>query len=101
MSEQRESFTISPDVIYQQMGDEVVLLHIGNSHYYGLDEVGARFWQLLAERGSVEATIPTLLAEFEVEEPLLRADLQRLLEELTVQRLLEELTAATILVPTP
>lgn len=89
MTDDKQRFTIATEVLYQQIGDEVVLLHIDSGRYYGLDDVGARFWQLMAERdGSPEATISSLLAEFEVDEATLRADLQRLLLELTDANLL-------------
>lgn len=89
MTDDKQRFTIATEVLYQQIGDEVVLLHMDSGRYYGLDEVGARFWELMTESdGSPEATISSLLAEFEVDEATLRADLQRLLLELTDANLL-------------
>jgi len=51
-------------------------------HYYSLDEVGARFWELLVEQGSVLQVQELLLSEFDVEPERLSADLARLIDEL-------------------
>ncbi len=74
--------TIPPDVLAQAMADEVVLLNLGNDHYYGLDPVGTRMWELLKERGEPEAILPQLLSEFEIDEATVRRDLAKLIDEL-------------------
>ena len=72
----------SPDALDSRVGDETVLLHLGNSTYYGLDPVGTRIWTLLKEGHDVSAITATLLAEYDVEEAVLAADVDRLLSEL-------------------
>jgi hypothetical protein len=74
--------TISPDVLAQRMDDQVVLLNLGNDHYYGLDPVGTRMWELLNERGDAEALVPILLSEFATDEATLRRDLAKLVQDL-------------------
>ena len=88
MTFESDHYTVAEDVLFQPRDDDVVLLHLGTSRYYGLDEVGARFWTLLVEDGHPERAIPLLLAEFDVDEQTLRTDLQRLLYELTEATLL-------------
>ncbi|MBT6125779.1 MAG: PqqD family protein, partial [Halieaceae bacterium] len=39
--------TLSPDVISQEVSGETVLLDLNSEHYFGLDEVGTRIWQLI------------------------------------------------------
>ena len=77
----------APNVLFQELEGETVLLHMGTERYYGLNEVGTRFWQLLTEHGSTQAALNQMLMEFEVDEPTLRADLARLLSELAAARL--------------
>ena len=51
MNEPVEKFQVTEDVLFQTVYDEAVLLNLNNDRYYGLDNVGARMWQLLAEHG--------------------------------------------------
>ena len=73
--------TVSPDVISQPVSGETVLLDLASENYFGLDEVGTRIWELIVERGDLQAVYDTLLSEYEVSEARLREDLSRLVEE--------------------
>ena len=42
---------ISPEALFQELDGETVLLNLQSERYYGLDDVGTRMWQLLAENG--------------------------------------------------
>ena len=72
---------ISDDVVFRDLAGEAVILNLATGTYFGLDGVGSRIWHLLAEHGSTERIIEALLAEYQVEEPQLRRDL----DDLTVQ----------------
>ena len=76
------NITLSPQVIFQELDKEAVLLDLNGEAYYGLDEVGKRLWQLLAENGDFEAAVAKMLKEFEVEEDELREELLALLEDM-------------------
>jgi hypothetical protein len=68
--------------VFQEVEGETVLLDLESERYYALDDVGSRCWQLLAEHGDVEKVVAGMLAEFDVDEATLRADLDALLEKL-------------------
>ena len=74
--------TLSPQVIFQELDKEAILLDLNGEAYYGLDEVGMRLWQLLAENGDFDAAVAQMLTEFEVEEEVLRRELRELLEDM-------------------
>jgi hypothetical protein len=74
--------TLSPQVTFQELDKEAILLDLNGEAYYGLDEVGMRLWQLLAENGDFDAAVAQLLTEYEVEEELLRRELRELLEDM-------------------
>lgn len=76
------NITLSPQVIFQELDKEAVLLDLSGEAYYGLDEVGMRLWQLLSENGDFDAAIVQILKEFEVEEDVLREELLALLEDM-------------------
>lgn len=80
--------SVPADVVVRDLSGEVVLLHMGTTTYFGLDAVGTRIWHLLAEHGSVEAIVPFMLQEFQVEEHLLRRDIDALLVRLVTKGLL-------------
>lgn len=73
---------IPEDVLTREIDGELVLLDLRSEKYFGLDEVGARFWAALAEHGTVHDARRALLEEFEVEPGRLERDLTRLLDEL-------------------
>ena len=76
-----QTITLSPDVISQEVSGETVLLDLNSENYFGLDEVGTRIWQLIKETGKLQAVYDTLLAEYDVSEEQLLADLEKLIVE--------------------
>ena len=48
-----DQITVSPEVLFQEVGGEAVLLDLASESYFGLDDVGMRIWQLLQEQGSL------------------------------------------------
>ncbi len=83
-------FRPNPDVLTQKLPEgEVVLLHMGSEVYFGLDPVGARMWEALADTGDIEAVSSQLADEFEVEQDRLLSELRQLIAELTEAGLLE------------
>jgi hypothetical protein len=80
--------TIPDNVVARDLAGEAVLLHLGTGIYFGLDSVGARMWQLLAEHQSTEVVVPLLLQEFDVDEHQLRPDIEALVAQLLVHGLL-------------
>ena len=72
----------SDDVLFQEVGGEAVLLHLGSEQYFGLDPVGTRIWQLLGEDANLQHTFDVMQAEYEVEPALLESDLLTLVGKL-------------------
>lgn len=63
-----------PEAADSRVGDETVILHLGSGVYFGLDPVGTRIWEILAEPTRRGALMAQLLAEFDVSETALTAD---------------------------
>ena len=74
---------------------ESVLLNLQAEFYFGLDEIGTRFWQVLATSSSVETAYQQLLTEFDVPEERLRNDVSKLIENLLDKGLLRIYSAGT------
>lgn len=78
---------ISPSVIYRDVSGEIVLLNLQSGVYYGLDPVGSRMWQLLMEQRPLGDVCSVMLEEYDVAAEVLRADLSRLVDELSSEGL--------------
>ena len=79
-----------PDVLIQKLPEgEAVLLHMESEVYFGLDPIGARMWEAIADTGDIEAAASRLVGEFEVERGRLLSDLRQFVAELTDAGLLE------------
>lgn len=76
------AFDIPIHVVARQIGGETVILNLESGTYFGLDVVGARIWQLIAEGKSVAETRAVMLVEFDVAEDVLDRDLEKLLRDL-------------------
>lgn len=69
----------SDEVLFQQMNDEAVLLNMTSEHYFGLNSIGMRIWELISQDDSVNNVFTALLKEYNVEEEMLKADLTDIL----------------------
>jgi hypothetical protein len=71
-----------PDVIFQDLDGEAVLLNLRNGLYYGLDENSFSMYKILVSSESVEVAFDALCDEYDVEPDQLRLDLDRFLTDL-------------------
>ena len=69
-------------VMFNRVGEEVVLLDLDSGTYYGLDAVGARLWDLITGTATIGEAIEMMLGEYEVEAEVLERDVMRLVAEL-------------------
>jgi hypothetical protein len=76
-------------VLVRLLDRESVLLNLETEQYFGLDETGTRMWQLVTGSPNIDAAYQELLAEFDVEPELLRANLMELLSQLVDSGLLQ------------
>ncbi len=76
-------------VMLRELDSEAVVLNLDNGRYYGLDEVGTRLYALLTASDTAEAALAAALAEYEVDEATLRADVSSLVDRLTDEGLIE------------
>jgi hypothetical protein len=72
----------APDVVFQEVEGETVLLDLKSERYYALDDVGTRFWRLMTEHEDLDHVVAAMLEEFDVDEATLRSDLEALVEKL-------------------
>jgi hypothetical protein len=78
---------VSPDAAVRELDGEGVVLDLGSGHYFGLDPVALRVWQLVAEGLTLRAIRARLLEEFEAPESSLDADLLAFVRDLVARGL--------------
>ena len=82
-----DNVTIPPQVMARLVGDETVILDLASGTYYGLDPVGARIWQMMAEGKALASVCETLVDEFDVSRETLERDVLQLTKELCAKGL--------------
>jgi hypothetical protein len=84
----------SPDQVSSDLAGEIVMLNLASGTYYGLDEVGARIWNLVQQPTPVGAVRDAILDEYDVEPERCERDLLALLADLDKAGLIEVRDAA-------
>lgn len=82
---------ISPisDQVSSELNDDIVILNLASGIYYGLNEVGARVWQLIQQPCRVGEIQGVLLEEYDVTPEACHQELLKLLQELKKAGLIE------------
>ncbi|HET9468335.1 MAG TPA: PqqD family protein, partial [Vicinamibacterales bacterium] len=74
-------------MLFRHLENEAVLLDLKSGTYFGLNEVGARAWHLIVERGSLATVLDALLDEFDAEREIVERDLLDLAAQLVARKL--------------
>jgi len=77
-----------PEALVATLSDGAVLLNLQTKRYFSLNETGTRIWELVQQTADEETIVSSLLREYEVEEPMVRAEVQRILDELVEAQLI-------------
>jgi Coenzyme PQQ synthesis protein D (PqqD) len=80
---------IGDSVLYQAVGDEIILLNMTSQEYFSLDSVGADVWQLLMDHRDVTTVAKRLAAIYTVDEQTARKDIEPLVSDLLAAKLLK------------
>ena len=86
-------YLVPEQVLMRRVGDEEVLLNLGDEQYYGLNATGARLIELAASGATLARIVDVLQLEFEVERAALEHDVRRIAAELRAAGLIEERAA--------
>src|SRR6185312_4432625 len=89
-------FTATADVLCQSVEDEMVLLDLKSQRYYGLDDVGARIWQLLQESGSPEEVANQICKEYDGDQKQILGDVEGMIQDFLEQGLIVQNTGNVV-----
>ncbi len=84
-----QKITFADTVFAQEVDGEMVLLDMNSENYFGLDEVGTAIWQAMQESGDLQEVFNALLAQYDVEEEVLKTDLLNFVDQLAQSGLVE------------
>ncbi len=68
-------------------GGEFILLHLRSGGLYTCGEVGALVWRSLEKPATLQSLLDKICEEFEAEEAVARADLERFVEDMIAEKL--------------
>ena len=80
--------SIPPQVMSRLVGAETVLLDLASGIYFGLDGVGKRIWEILADGQSLGQAVAVITEEFEVDEAQAKKDVIEFTNDLVERGLL-------------
>jgi len=84
-----DSIVITPHQVSCRVGDDVVVLGLAESAYFGLKGAGDFLWENIQTPLTVREMRDRMLAEYEVESDQAEADLKNFLSELVEVKLIE------------
>jgi hypothetical protein len=76
------------EALVATLSDGAVLLNLQTKRYFSLNETGTRIWEMVQQTADEETIVTTLLSEYEVDEPMARAEVRRILDELIEAQLI-------------
>ncbi len=79
---------VAANTLSREVQGETVLLQLDRGEYFGLDEIGTRVWQLITERGDLDAVRAALAEEFDADADQISLDLRELVDALLERQLL-------------
>jgi Coenzyme PQQ synthesis protein D (PqqD) len=78
----------SPQVIYENIDGELILVHMEKGAYYTTDEVGSALWDLIDSRCTVSEMCESLAAQFEAGPEEIEAATSSFIELLIAEELI-------------
>ena len=76
------------EALVATLADGAVLLNLQTKRYFSLNETGTRIWEMVQQTADEETILATLLSEYDVEEPMARTEVRRILDELIEAQLI-------------
>lgn len=76
------------DISARTIGGETIVLDLPNSQYFAVTGVGSRVFELLGEERSLADLVAVVVAEYDIDEPTARRDVEAFVDRLRQAQLL-------------
>jgi hypothetical protein len=83
----QSKITVTPDQVSSEVSGEIIILHVKDGMYFGLNDVGAVVWQAIQTPRRVDEIVNTMVEQFEVDRDTCETDLLALLEQMAAAKL--------------
>jgi len=83
-----QEWRISEEAIANTVGDEVVILHLGNRTYFGLDSIGVEFWNGIKSNQRPDQIAASIARRHEIEPEQVNKDILEFMNELIANGLI-------------
>ena len=74
------NLTRSEKIVFTHLDDTIVMMDVEEGHYYELDPIATRIWELIEEGSTVGAICDALVEQYEVDPQECRQDTLEFLE---------------------
>lgn len=91
MDDSRHYLT-DPEVTFQKLGDETIIVHLGTGRIHHTNATGSRIWELLDSGRSLAEIREALFAEFAVPPDQLQRELETFVEQLSAEKMIVGVT---------
>ena len=78
----------NPDLLHAAAGNDILMMSVEAGAYFGLEQVGARIWEMTADQITVEQICTRLTAEYDVEPDVCEAEVLTFLARLAEQHII-------------
>ena len=85
----------SPEAIFSEVGGDIVALNVERGACYGMEQVTAAVWQLLADPLTLEQLCDRLVEIYEVDAATCRTDVEALLGEFEAEGIVQRKASET------
>ena len=82
-----DKLSVPEHVMARRLGEDCVMLDLASGTYFGLDPVGARFWELVSNGSTVPEACEALSHEYDAPREQIEADVAALVKELAANGL--------------
>ena len=79
----------NPDIAYEKVGEESILLSLTSGAHYTLNDTGTMFWELVDGQRSIADCAAEIASEYDVEPDVVEADLLELAVEFKSEKLID------------
>lgn len=86
---------IPPEVAYEVLGDEAVVLNLATGRYYRLNQLATELFEAVRDHGDLDTVEAGLVRKYEVDAAVLAADVGRLVDQLSSYGLLQPVDTET------
>ena len=84
----KETYKVASHIAWRRVDNEIVVLDLESSLYYSFNDTGARIWELLAERATLEQAVVRVADEYNAPQKTIEKDAHDFLTGLRREKLL-------------